>query len=55
MSQESRTPRIHIKRRVEPSLQNKPSSAHNEQESSETSRRSIDVSSLKEKYKIRLP
>ena len=55
MSQESRTPRIHIKRRVEPSLQNEPSSAHNEQESSETSRRSIDVSSLKEKYKIRLP
>ena len=56
MSQESRTPRIHIKRRVEPSsLQNEPSSAHNEPESSETSKRSVDISSLQEKYKIRLP
>ncbi|RHZ86391.1 hypothetical protein Glove_51g44 [Diversispora epigaea] len=56
MSQESRTPRIHIKRRVEPSsLQNEPSSAHNEPESSETSKKSVDISSLKEKYNIRLP
>ncbi|RHZ69296.1 hypothetical protein Glove_284g128 [Diversispora epigaea] len=56
MSQESRTPRIHIKRRVElSSLQNEPSSAHNEPESSETSKKSVDISSLKEKYNIRLP
>ncbi|RHZ82414.1 hypothetical protein Glove_109g399 [Diversispora epigaea] len=56
MSQESRTPRIHIKRRVElSSLQNEPSSAHNEPESSETSKKSVDISSLKEKYDIRLP
>ncbi|RHZ48077.1 hypothetical protein Glove_561g13 [Diversispora epigaea] len=55
MSQESRTPRIHIKRRVElSSLQNEPSSAHNEPESSETSKKSVDISSLKEKYNIRL-
>ncbi|RHZ81153.1 hypothetical protein Glove_123g140 [Diversispora epigaea] len=53
MSQESRTPRIHIKRRVElSSLQNEPSSAHNEPESSETSKKSVDISSLKEKYNI---
>ena len=56
MSQESRTSRIHIKRRVElSSLQNEPSSAHNEPESSETSRRSVDISSLQEKYNLRLP
>ncbi|RHZ87614.1 hypothetical protein Glove_33g62 [Diversispora epigaea] len=56
MSQESRTPRIHIKRRVELSfLQNEPSSAHNEPESFETSKKSVDISSLKEKYNIRLP
>ncbi|RHZ82394.1 hypothetical protein Glove_109g346 [Diversispora epigaea] len=56
MSQESRTPRIHIKRHVElSSLQNEPSSAHNEPESSETSKKSVDISSLKEKYNIRLP
>ncbi|RHZ77333.1 hypothetical protein Glove_181g21 [Diversispora epigaea] len=56
MSQESRTPRIHIKRRVElSSLQNEPSSAHNEPESFETSKKSVDISSLKEKYNIRLP
>ncbi|RHZ44076.1 hypothetical protein Glove_766g2 [Diversispora epigaea] len=56
MSQESRTPRIHIKKRVElSSLQNEPSSAHNEPESSETSKKSVDISSLKEKYNIRLP
>ncbi|RHZ78778.1 hypothetical protein Glove_156g66 [Diversispora epigaea] len=56
MSQESRTPRIHIKRRIElSSLQNEPSSAHNEPESSETSKKSVDISSLKEKYNIRLP
>ncbi|RHZ75938.1 hypothetical protein Glove_208g85 [Diversispora epigaea] len=56
MSQESRTLQIHIKRRVElSSLQNEPSSAHNEPESSETSKKSIDISSLKEKYNIRLP
>ncbi|RHZ71563.1 hypothetical protein Glove_256g45 [Diversispora epigaea] len=56
MSQESRTPRIHIKRRVKlSSLQNEPSSAHNEPESSETSKKSVDISSLKEKYNIRLP
>jgi hypothetical protein len=56
MSQESRAPRIHIKRRVEPSSsQNEPSSAHNEPESSETSKRSVDISSLREKYNIRLP
>ncbi|RHZ73191.1 hypothetical protein Glove_232g26 [Diversispora epigaea] len=56
MSQESRTPRIHIKRRVElSSLQNEPSSAHNEPESSKTSKKSVDISSLKEKYNIRLP
>ncbi|RHZ80691.1 hypothetical protein Glove_132g145 [Diversispora epigaea] len=55
MSQESRTPRIHIKRCVElSSLQNEPSSAHNEPESSETSKKSVDISSLKEKYNIRL-
>ncbi|RHZ77778.1 hypothetical protein Glove_173g65 [Diversispora epigaea] len=55
MSQESRTPRIHIKRHVElSSLQNEPSSAHNEPESSETSKKSVDISSLKEKYNIRL-
>ncbi|RHZ53559.1 hypothetical protein Glove_441g44 [Diversispora epigaea] len=55
MSQESRIPRIHIKRRVElSSLQNEPSSAHNESESSETSKKSVDISSLKEKYNIRL-
>ncbi|RHZ57426.1 hypothetical protein Glove_388g5 [Diversispora epigaea] len=55
MSQESRTPRIHIKRRVKlSSLQNEPSSAHNEPESSETSKKSVDISSLKEKYNIRL-
>ncbi|RHZ70345.1 hypothetical protein Glove_272g7 [Diversispora epigaea] len=54
MSQESRTPQIHIKRCVElSSLQNEPSSAHNEPESFETSKKSI--SSLKEKYNIRLP
>ncbi|RHZ83091.1 hypothetical protein Glove_99g204 [Diversispora epigaea] len=40
MSQESRTSRKHIKRRVElSSLQNEPSSAHNEPESSETSKK----------------
>ena len=55
MSQESRVPRIHIKKRVEPSSQNEPSSAHNEPESSETSKRSVDISSLREKYNIRLP
>ncbi|RHZ78504.1 hypothetical protein Glove_162g99 [Diversispora epigaea] len=56
MSQESRTPRIHIKRRVElSSLQNEPSSAHNEPESSKTSKKSVNISSLKEKYNIRLP
>ncbi|RHZ44664.1 hypothetical protein Glove_714g27 [Diversispora epigaea] len=56
MSQESRTLRIHIKRRVElSSLQNEPSSAHNEPKSSETSKKSVDISSLKEKYNIRLP
>ncbi|RHZ75375.1 hypothetical protein Glove_215g16 [Diversispora epigaea] len=56
MSQESRTLRIHIKRRVElSSLQNEPSSAYNEPESSETSKKSVDISSLKEKYNIRLP
>ncbi|RHZ60875.1 hypothetical protein Glove_350g86 [Diversispora epigaea] len=56
MSQESRTPRIHIKRRVElSSLQNELSSAHNEPESSETSKKSVDISSLKEKYNICLP
>ncbi|RHZ73009.1 hypothetical protein Glove_235g29 [Diversispora epigaea] len=56
MSQELRTPRIHIKRRVElSSLQNEPSSAHNEPESSETSKKSVDISSLKEKYNICLP
>ncbi|RHZ88140.1 hypothetical protein Glove_26g4 [Diversispora epigaea] len=56
MSQESRIPRIHIKRRVElSSLQNEPSSAHNEPESSETSKKSVDISSLKEKYNIHLP
>ncbi|RHZ71565.1 hypothetical protein Glove_256g41 [Diversispora epigaea] len=56
MSQESRTPRIHIKKCVElSSLQNEPSSAHNEPESSETSKKSVDISSLKEKYNIRLP
>ncbi|RHZ82955.1 hypothetical protein Glove_102g72 [Diversispora epigaea] len=55
MSQESRTPQIHIKRRVElSSLQNKPSSAHNEPESFETFKKSVDISSLKEKYNIRL-
>ncbi|RHZ62867.1 hypothetical protein Glove_334g23 [Diversispora epigaea] len=37
------------------SLQNEPSSAHNEPESSETSKKSVDISSLKEKYNIRLP
>ncbi|RHZ79701.1 hypothetical protein Glove_142g33 [Diversispora epigaea] len=53
MSQESRTSRIHIKRRVElSSLQNEPSSAHNEPESSETSKKSVDIFSLKEKYNI---
>ncbi|RHZ69631.1 hypothetical protein Glove_281g20 [Diversispora epigaea] len=56
MSQESRTSRIHIKRRIElSSLQNEPSSAHNEPESSKTSKKSVDISSLKEKYNIRLP
>ncbi|RHZ81233.1 hypothetical protein Glove_122g157 [Diversispora epigaea] len=56
MSQESQTSRIHIKRRVELSfLQNKPSSAHNEPESFETFKKSVDISSLKEKYNIRLP
>ncbi|RHZ78161.1 hypothetical protein Glove_167g23 [Diversispora epigaea] len=56
MSQESRTPRIHIKRRVElSSLQNEPSFVYNESESSETSKKSVDISSLKEKYNIRLP
>ncbi|RHZ78273.1 hypothetical protein Glove_166g123 [Diversispora epigaea] len=56
MSQELRTLRIHIKRCVElSSLQNKPSSAYNEPESSETSKKSVDISSLKEKYNIRLP
>ncbi|RHZ57878.1 hypothetical protein Glove_382g52 [Diversispora epigaea] len=56
MSQESRIPRIHIKRCVElSSLQNEPSSAHNEPESSETSKKIVDISSLKEKYNIRLP
>ncbi|RHZ81873.1 hypothetical protein Glove_117g144 [Diversispora epigaea] len=55
MSQESRISRIHIKRHVElSSLQNEPSSAHNEPESSETSKKSVDISSLKEKYNIRL-
>ncbi|RHZ89047.1 hypothetical protein Glove_19g342 [Diversispora epigaea] len=45
MSQESRTLRIHIKRRIElSSLQNKPSSAHNEPESSETSKKSEQTS-----------
>ncbi|RHZ84630.1 hypothetical protein Glove_78g82 [Diversispora epigaea] len=40
MSQESQTPRIHIKRRVELfSLQNEPSSTHNELESSEISKK----------------
>ncbi|RHZ62887.1 hypothetical protein Glove_334g7 [Diversispora epigaea] len=44
------------KERVEfSSLQNEPSSAYNEPESSETSKKSIDISSLKEKYNIRLP
>ncbi|RHZ83111.1 hypothetical protein Glove_99g12 [Diversispora epigaea] len=53
MSQESRIPQIYIKRRVElSSLQNEPSSAHNEPESSETSKKSVDISSLKEKYNI---
>ncbi|RHZ84848.1 hypothetical protein Glove_74g81 [Diversispora epigaea] len=53
MSQESRTPQIHIKKRIELSfLQNEPSSAHNEPESSETSKKSVDISSLKEKYNI---
>ncbi|RHZ76503.1 hypothetical protein Glove_196g85 [Diversispora epigaea] len=53
MSQESRTSRIHIKRCVElSSLQNEPSSAHNEPESSKTSKKSVDISSLKEKYNI---
>ncbi|RHZ78405.1 hypothetical protein Glove_165g33 [Diversispora epigaea] len=43
MSQESRIPRIHIKRRVElSSLQNEPSSAHNKPESSETSKKSYN-------------
>ncbi|RHZ89177.1 hypothetical protein Glove_18g22 [Diversispora epigaea] len=37
------------------SLQNELSSAHNELESSETSKKSVDISSLKEKYNIRLP
>ncbi|RHZ78926.1 hypothetical protein Glove_154g18 [Diversispora epigaea] len=37
------------------SLQNEPSSAHNEPESSKTSKKSVDISSLKEKYNIRLP
>ncbi|RHZ61008.1 hypothetical protein Glove_350g127 [Diversispora epigaea] len=56
MSQESRTLRIHIKRRVElSSLQNEPFSAHNEPESSKTSKKSVDISSLKEKYNICLP
>ncbi|RHZ44278.1 hypothetical protein Glove_744g15 [Diversispora epigaea] len=55
MSQKSRIPRIHIKRRVElSSLQNEPSSAHNEPESSETSKKNVDIFSLKEKYNIRL-
>ncbi|RHZ76195.1 hypothetical protein Glove_202g12 [Diversispora epigaea] len=40
MSQESQTPQIHIKRCVElSSLQNEPSSAYNEPESSETSKK----------------
>ncbi|RHZ80620.1 hypothetical protein Glove_134g26 [Diversispora epigaea] len=53
---ESRTPRIYIKKRVElSSLQNELSSAHNEPESSETFKKSVDISSLKEKYNIRLP
>ncbi|RHZ58313.1 hypothetical protein Glove_374g68 [Diversispora epigaea] len=43
MSQESRTPRIHIKRHVElSSLQNEPSSTHNEPESSETSKKKLE-------------
>ncbi|RHZ48243.1 hypothetical protein Glove_554g23 [Diversispora epigaea] len=55
MSQESRTSQIHIKRRIElSSLQNEPSSVHNEPESFETSKKSVDISSLKEKYNIQL-
>ncbi|RHZ66460.1 hypothetical protein Glove_307g70 [Diversispora epigaea] len=55
MFQESRTSQIHIKKCIElSSLQNEPSSAHNEPESSETSKKSVDISSLKEKYNIRL-
>ncbi|RHZ78391.1 hypothetical protein Glove_165g48 [Diversispora epigaea] len=45
MSQESQIPQIHIKRRVElSSLQNEPSFAHNEPESSETSKKSEQTS-----------
>ncbi|RHZ71178.1 hypothetical protein Glove_261g61 [Diversispora epigaea] len=44
MSQESRTSRIHIKRHVKlSSLQNEPSSAHNEPESSETFKKSTSA------------
>ncbi|RHZ76725.1 hypothetical protein Glove_194g51 [Diversispora epigaea] len=50
MSQESRTPYVELS-----SLQNEPSSAHNEPESSETSKKSVDIFSLKEKYNIHLP
>jgi hypothetical protein len=63
--------RIHTKRHIEPSSsqnepsssQNEPSSSqnlpssssHNEPEYSETPKKGVDISSLKEKYKIRLP
>ena len=61
--------RNHIKRRVEPSSQNEPSSSQNEPSSSqnipsssqnepeysETPKKGVDVSSLKERYNIRLP
>ncbi|RHZ85498.1 hypothetical protein Glove_65g46 [Diversispora epigaea] len=43
MSQESRTPRIHIKRHIEfSSLQNEPFSAHNKPESSETFKKKLE-------------
>ncbi|RHZ80504.1 hypothetical protein Glove_134g235 [Diversispora epigaea] len=37
------------------SLQNEPFFAHNEPESSEIFKKSVDIPSLKEKYNIRLP
>lgn len=54
MSQEPR--RIHLKRRAEreTSSPNEPST-QNEPENSETPRRNVNVSSLQEKYNIRLP